>query len=89
MKPIIDPKNRLNQKGQGLIEYLIIVGLVAVAGIAVMSVVGQNVRAQFGNVAKAIQGKTGKFEMDEVTDSQVDRKDMSDFFHGAAKRRNQ
>ena len=78
------PKKHLNEKGQGLIEYLIIVALVAVAGIAVMKVVGQNVQAQFSNVAKAIQGESGKVSMDEITETHYKKKDMSDFFKGAA-----
>lgn len=78
---------KLNQKGQGLIEYLIIIALVAVAGISVMSVVGQNVRAQFAVVANSIQGKgAGKVKMDEVRDSHYQKRDMGDFFKGAATR---
>lgn len=78
-----------NQRGQGLIEYLVIVALVAVAGIAVMSVVGQNVRAQFANVASAIQGKSSSnIKLDEVRKSQYQKRDMSDFFRGSAKRQN-
>lgn len=78
-------KNQLsNQKGQGLIEYLIIVALIAVAGIAVMKVVGQNVHAQFANVAKAIQGESGKVQTDKIQESHYKKKDMGDFFKGAA-----
>ncbi len=73
-----------NQKGQGLIEYLIIVALVAVAGIAVIKVVGQNVQAQFANVAKAIQGESGKVQTEKVSESHYKKKDMSDFFKGAS-----
>lgn len=77
-----------NQKGQGLIEYLIIVALVAVAGIAVMKVVGQNIHAQFATVANAIQGKSStKAEMDEVRKSYYRKKDMSDFFRGSTNRK--
>lgn len=77
-------QNIRNERGQGLIEYLVIVALVAVAGIAVMSVVGQNVRAQFANVASAIQGRTGSVQLDEVRKSHHKKRDMSDFFGGAA-----
>ena len=81
--------NIKNQRGQGLIEYLVIVALVAVAGIAVMGVVGQNIQAQFANVAKAIQGdSSGKAEMDEVRQSYYRKKDMGDFFRGSVKRQN-
>ncbi len=79
-----------NERGQGLIEYLIIVALVAIAGIAVMKVVGQNIHAQFATVANAIQGKSAtKAPMEEVRKSYYRKKDMSDFFRGSANRKNQ
>ena len=76
-----------NQRGQGLIEYLVIVALVAVAGIAVMSVVGQNVRAQFANVANSIQGNgQAKVNISEVRESHYKKRDMGDFFRGSSLR---
>lgn len=80
--------NRLrNQRGQGLIEYLVIVALVAVAGITVMKVIGQNVRAQFAKVASVIQGENPRdVKMDAVRKSQYESRDMSDFFRGSTTR---
>jgi pilus assembly protein Flp/PilA len=76
-----------NQKGQGLIEYLIIVALVAVAAISILQIVGQNVTAQFAKVAYAIQGKSSSsVKADEVRETSYKRKDMSNFFKGAANR---
>jgi pilus assembly protein Flp/PilA len=75
-----------NQRGQGLIEYLIIVALVAVAGISVMKVVGQNVHAQFANVANAIQAGHKTIKLDEIRESQYQKRDMGDFFHGSSNR---
>jgi Flp pilus assembly pilin Flp len=46
-----------NQKGQGLVEYLILVCLVAVSAIAVVSVVGTNVREQYANISAALSNK--------------------------------
>lgn len=86
MQPTKAIKQISNQSGQGLIEYLVIVGLIAVAGIAVMSVVGQSVQGQFARVANAIQGKDDKVELVEVTEGTYRKKDMSDFFRGASKR---
>jgi len=45
--------------GQGMSEYLIIVGLVAVAGIAVMGLMGNTVRNQFGGMAQELGGNSG------------------------------
>jgi len=75
-----------NQKGQGLIEYLIIVALVGVAAIAVMRIIGQNVNTQFARVSNAIQGGSKTYQMEQVDDSHVRTRDLSDFFHGATRR---
>lgn len=76
-----------NQSGQGLIEYLVIVALVAVAGITVMKVLGQNIRAQFAKVASVIQGQNpSDVHMDAIRRSQYKSRDMSDFFRGSTTR---
>lgn len=54
--------SKLNSKkvtGQGMSEYLIIVGLIAVAGIAVMGLMGGTVRNQFGGMAQELAGGDG------------------------------
>jgi pilus assembly protein Flp/PilA len=77
----------LNQKGQGLIEYLIIVALMAVATIGVVSILGQTVKAKFTQVTYGIRGgdspKSVKF--DHINASDYSAKDMSDFFQGTNK----
>lgn len=45
-----------NKKGQGLIEYLIIVAIVAVGSIAVIKTVGANIDVKFATVAQALGG---------------------------------
>lgn len=70
-----------NQKGQGLIEYLIIVAIVAVGSIAVIKVVGGNIDVQFANVAQALGGtESQKKEAHKVTDSVYKKRDFSNFF---------
>jgi type IV pilus assembly protein PilA len=44
------------EKGQGLTEYLILLCLVAVSAIAVVSVVGQNLRARYATISSALRG---------------------------------
>ncbi len=72
-----------NNKGQGLIEYLIIVAIVAVGSIAVMKTVGGNINVQFANVAQALTGQAGKKSHHEVTDSLYKKRDFSNFFEGS------
>lgn len=50
---------KLNSKkvtGQGMSEYLIIVGLIAVAGIAAMGFMGSSVRTQLSGMANELAG---------------------------------
>ena len=57
---------KLNAKkilGQGMSEYLIIVGLIAVAGIAVMGFMGGAVRHQVSGMAAEIAGNNGNNEI--------------------------
>ncbi|UYL09167.1 hypothetical protein B9G69_001075 [Bdellovibrio sp. SKB1291214] len=72
-----------NQKGQGLIEYLIIVAIVAVGSIAVIKVVGANIDVQFANVAKALGGDSQKIAAKEVTEGMYKKRDFGNFFEDA------
>lgn len=51
-------KNRNNQLGQGMTEYIIIVALIAVAAISVYNLFGQTVRTQVGDLAAELGGGT-------------------------------
>ncbi len=77
-------KSILNKKGQGLIEYLIIVAIVAVGSMAVVRVVGANLSVKFGAVANALGGVSGKNQSaHEVTNNMTKKRDFSDFFEGS------
>jgi Flp pilus assembly pilin Flp len=73
------------KRGQALIEYLIIVAIMAVASIAVVRVLGQNLTARFANIAFAIQGKKESARYETLPKSAYKKRDLSDFFEGAAK----
>lgn len=73
-----------NTRGQGLIEYLIIVALVAVSAIGVVRVVGRNVSVQFANIAKALgSGDGNQIKASDVSESLYSKKDLSNFLQGA------
>lgn len=80
MKQII-----LNKRGQGLIEYLIIVALMAVATIGVVRVMGQTVSAKFATATYALQGKKKSAKVDAVDESLYRRKDLGNFINGAGR----
>lgn len=48
---------KINQKGQGLVEYLVLVCLITISSIAIVSVVGANIKELYANVAHSLQGK--------------------------------
>ncbi len=73
-----------NQRGQGLIEYLIIVALVAVATIGVVRVLGQAVSSRFNTVTYALQGKKKTTQIDNLDDNQLKKRDLGDFMNGVA-----
>jgi len=76
----------LEKKGQGLVEYLILVCLVAVSAIAVVSVVGTNIKEQYANISAALSGKR------DIKLTQPDRKTyqargLDDFMQSARQSR--
>ena len=50
--------SRVNQRGQGMTEYIVIVALIAVAAIAVYQFFGQTVRSQTAGIAQEISGQS-------------------------------
>ncbi|NQZ01206.1 MAG: Flp family type IVb pilin [Bdellovibrionales bacterium] len=74
-----------NERGQGLIEYLILVALMAVATIGIVRVLNKNVNAQFANIVCGLQGKqcNRKAPLEKVEDEQLRKRDLSDFLNGS------
>ncbi len=54
-----DQAGRSAQRGQAMVEYVIVVALVAVAAIAVYQLFGQVIRAQTAAMAREIAGEDG------------------------------
>ena len=84
MQNLFTSKLVRSKKGQGLVEYLILVALIAVGTIAVIKVVGQNITKQYERVNRSL-GANGSSEitLDGVAESQLKRKDLSNFMEGA------
>ncbi len=60
LTPRPDPSTRsVAQRGQAIVEYVIVVALVAVAAIAVYQLFGQVIRAQTAAMAREIAGEDG------------------------------
>ena len=69
-----------NQTGQGLIEYLILVALIAVTTIGVIKVVGNNVATQYENIKRAMGAKNSqRLTISNASQSSLKQKDLSNF----------
>lgn len=70
--------------GQGMVEYMILVALIAAGTIGVVRVVGYNIGAQYENINRALGAKTSnQLEIKNTEQGQLNKKDLSDFLKGA------
>lgn len=69
--------------GQGLVEYLILLCLVTVSSIAVVSIVGQNIKAQYAKISNAITGKGAQVPMSQVHSNSYKLRGMDDYFESS------
>ncbi len=77
------------QKGQGLIEYIILVAIIAVASIGIVRALGQVTSAQLANITLSLQGKAGrKVDTGQVHESLYSKKDLSDFTRNSSQSAN-
>ena len=51
---------RRRQQGQGMVEYIIIVALIAIAAIAAFTFFGSTMRSQLGGAAKELAGQSSE-----------------------------
>lgn len=75
-----------NQKGQGLIEYIILVALVAVAAIGFVRIFQNNLNIQLANITNSISGKPARTLHGETISSDFKKKDFGNFMNGATNR---
>jgi Flp pilus assembly pilin Flp len=74
---------KLNQSGQSLIEYLVLVCLIAVSSIAVVRVLSKNINVQFANVARSLGGESHTLKAEKVDAKAYSKRDFNDFMQGA------
>ena len=71
-----------NSRGQTLVEYLIIVAIVAIGTLGIMRVVGHNLSARFATVAAALSGHEKKYQGSTIEAHHHSNKDLSNFMRG-------
>lgn len=73
-----------NAKGQGLIEYLIIVGIMAIASLGAIRLLNKTVNTNFTNIIYSLQGKRKKAKMETPKENLYKKRDFKNFMNGAA-----
>lgn len=72
-----------SQKGQSLVEYLIIVAIVGVGSIGLMRALGQNLNTRFADVVYSLGGKVeGNRKASDVSTHMYRKRDLKDFAQG-------
>lgn len=67
-----------------MVEYMILVALIAAGTIGVVRVVGYNIGIQYENINRALGAKSShKLQVQSAEQSQLNKKDLSDFLQGA------
>jgi Flp pilus assembly pilin Flp len=73
------------QSGQGLIEYIILVALVAVAAIGFVRTFQNNLNKQIANIANAVSGKPSRIQHgDTISADDFKKKDFGNFMNGVS-----
>ena len=75
-----------NRRGQTLVEYLLIISLIAVGSIGMVRYLTYGIQGRMGNVFYSITGKEQKRQIDNPDENLFRRKDMGNFMNGAVDR---
>lgn len=80
-----------NNRGQSLVEYMVIVAMMAVATMGLMRVLGQTTNAKLANITQSLQGGKANInvQFERIDQADLKKKDMSNFFEGSRSRKNQ
>ncbi len=77
-----------NQSGQGLIEYLILVAILAVGTMAAVRLIGQSLNVKFAKVAQSLGADiNGTLATPKASASSFNKKDLRNFMSGSVQRK--
>ena len=73
-------KKQFKQLGQGMTEYIIIIALIAIAGIGAFTFFGDGLKETVGTVTEELTGADSTITNSDKTDARISTtRDMSDF----------
>jgi pilus assembly protein Flp/PilA len=74
-----------NSRGQGLIEYVILVAIIAIGTMGMVRVLQKSMKVNLATVVYSLQGDDKrKASHERIEDSDLKKTDFSDFMNGAA-----
>lgn len=76
-----------NNRGQSLVEYLLLVALMAIGTISVLRTLNKTVEVNFANVASSLQGKGKVATHDKINKTDFQKRDMGNFMSGSSGRK--
>lgn len=75
----------LNSKGQGMIEYIIIVAMIAISSLSVIRILSRSINLNLTRITDSLQGKeTRSVKHTEVKSKHYSNRDLSNFFKGSS-----
>lgn len=82
-------KSLKNNKGQSLVEYMIIVALMAISTMGIMRVLSQTTSGKLASITQSLQGGKAHIEVkfEKINQSDIRKKDMGNFFRGSRSNR--
>jgi Flp pilus assembly pilin Flp len=72
-----------NSKGQSLIEYLILVAVIAIGSIGIVRGLGHTILVRYANITNALQNKSPELQPEAVNAVDYQKKGLDDFFKSA------
>ncbi len=78
-----------NNRGQSLIEYMVIVALMAVATMGLMRILSQTTRGKLASIIQSLQGGKSNVQVkfEKMDKEDLRKKDMGNFFRGSRSNR--
>jgi len=76
----------LNKKGQGMIEYIILIAIIAVASLGIVKILGNTITKKMTQITYALQGKSARAKsvpMPEVEKKHYEERGMEDFYESS------
>ncbi len=77
-------RSKNKQRGQALVEYLILIALMAVASLGMLRLLQHTVGAKFAEITFSLQGKKRSVVKESPEESDYSKKDMGTFLNGSA-----